>query len=46
MQFAREVADRVVVFDKMVDIIEIGLPDENFYQSKEWKDEVLFNQNH
>jgi ABC-type polar amino acid transport system ATPase subunit len=33
MQFAREVADRVVVFDKG-DIIEIGLPDEIFTNPK------------
>jgi ABC-type polar amino acid transport system ATPase subunit len=33
MQFAREVADRVVVFDKG-DIIEIGLPDEIFTAPK------------
>jgi ABC-type polar amino acid transport system ATPase subunit len=33
MQFAREVADRVVVFDKG-DIIETGLPDEIFTNPK------------
>lgn len=33
MQFAREVADRVVVFDKG-DIIDIGLPDEIFTNPK------------